>query len=647
MPADAAKTAPLQNFSQRSECNNLGAADNARDVLVCGWVYRYRDQGGVLFVDLRDRSGVVQVVFDLAVDADLLKRADSLRAEDVISVTGKVRLRDKNAINPKLKTGEIEILATGLELLSKAKPSPIPLDEHDDEASEELRLEYRFLDLRRKPMQEALRVRHEFIRSVRNFLDDHGFWEIETPILNKSTPEGARDFLVPSRLNAGEFYALPQSPQIFKQLLMVAGSERYYQIARCFRDEDLRRDRQPEFTQIDIELSFVDKEMIMRLNQQLIAHACKAAFGIDIDPEPVRITYHDAMELYGNDKPDIRFDMKLVELGDWAPMTEFKVFKGAAETGRLKALCVPGGASLSRKDIDDLTQWVMQDYKAKGLAWVKVTENGLESLITKFLPEAAQQALLERTNAKAGDIIFFAGDRADIVFATLSALRLRLAEKLGMIPDVYKALWVVDFPLFDHDHETNALISVHHPFTAAVPEDAHIVLAAAAAETITPEMHQQLLGVRSNAYDFVLNGTEIGGGSIRIHDSKMQQAIFRLLRITDEEAQNRFGFLLKGLEFGAPPHGGIAFGVDRVLMLGLKRFSIRDVMAFPKTQKGTCLMSGAPSSVDDKQLRELYLKSTAAGHGGPKAARAKEGGSGEGHGAPKPAHANAEKTKNS
>jgi len=599
------------DFKNRRECNVVRSADNGNQITVCGWVYRYRDQGGVLFVDLRDRSGVVQVVFDMAIDAELLKKAESLRGEDVIAVIGKVRLRDKNAINPKLATGEIEIVATALELLSKAKPSPIPLDEHDQEASEELRLEYRFLDLRRKPMQEALRVRHEFIRTVRNFLDGEGFWEIETPILNKSTPEGARDFLVPSRLNAGEFYALPQSPQIFKQLLMVAGSERYYQIARCFRDEDLRKDRQPEFTQIDIEMSFIDKEMIMALNERMIAAAMQSAFGVTIDARPERITYHDAMELYGNDKPDTRFAMQLTELGDWAALTEFKVFKGAAETGRLKALCVPGGASLSRKDIDDLTQWVMQDYKAKGLAWVKVSETGLESLITKFLPEAAQQELLKRTGAKAGDIIFFAGDRADIVFATLSALRLKLAEKLNLIPDTYKALWVVDFPLFDWNHETESLLSVHHPFTAPVPEDAHIVKEAANAESITPEMQKALLKVRSDAYDFVLNGVEIGGGSLRIHESDLQQAIFRLLKISDAEAESRFGFLLKGLTYGAPPHGGIAFGVDRVLMLGLKRASIRDVMAFPKTQKGTCLMSGAPSPVDEKQLRELYVKSTA------------------------------------
>lgn len=599
------------NFSERRACNTIRAADSGQNVLVCGWVYRYRDQGGVLFVDLRDRSGVLQVVFDLAVDAELLKQADSLRSEDVVAVTGVVRLRDKNAVNPKLETGEVELLAQSLALLSKAKPSPIPLDEHDDEAAEELRLEYRYLDLRRKVMQESLRVRHEFIRAVRSFLDSEGFWEIETPILNKSTPEGARDFLVPSRLNPGDFYALPQSPQIFKQLLMVAGCERYYQIARCFRDEDLRRDRQPEFTQIDLELSFVGKEQVMRLNERMIAQAMKQAFGITIDDAPMRISYHDAMERFGNDKPDIRFGMELTELGDWAQMTEFQVFRKAAETGRLKALCVPGGATLSRKDIDELTGWVMQDFKAKGLAWIKITENGLESLITKFLPETAQQELLKRTGARVGDIIFFAGDRADIVFATLSALRLRLAEKFNMIPDVYKALWVVDFPLFDWDYETQQVLSVHHPFTAPVPEDVPTVLKAAQAESLTPELQKELLMVRSNAYDFVLNGVEIGGGSIRIHDAQLQQAIFRLLKITDAEAESRFGFLLKGLSFGAPPHGGIAFGVDRILMLGLKRSSIRDVMAFPKTQKGTCLMSGAPSTVDEKQLRELYLKSTA------------------------------------
>lgn len=599
------------NFSDRRACNTIRAVDSGQNVLVCGWVYRYRDQGGVLFVDLRDRSGVLQIVFDLAVDAELLKQADSLRSEDVVAVTGVVRLRDKSAVNPKLETGEVELLAHSLVLLSKAKPSPIPLDEHDDEAAEELRLEYRYLDLRRKVMQESMRVRHEFIRAVRSFLDSEGFWEIETPILNKSTPEGARDFLVPSRLNPGDFYALPQSPQIFKQLLMVAGCERYYQIARCFRDEDLRRDRQPEFTQIDLEMSFVDKEQVMRLNERMIAQAIKQAFGITIDDAPLRLSYREAMERFGNDKPDIRFGMELTELGDWAKMTEFQVFRKAAETGRLKALCVPGGAILSRKDIDELTQWVMQDFKAKGLAWIKITENGLESLITKFLPEAAQQELLKRTGAKAGDIIFFAGDRADIVFATLSALRLRLAEKFNMIPDVYKALWVVDFPLFDWDYETQQVLSVHHPFTAPVPEDVPTVLKAAQAESLTPELLKELLMVRSNAYDFVLNGVEIGGGSIRIHDAQLQQAIFRLLKITDAEAEGRFGFLLKGLSFGAPPHGGIAFGVDRILMLGLKRSSIRDVMAFPKTQKGTCLMSGAPSTVDEKQLRELYLKSTA------------------------------------
>ncbi|MCX7631774.1 MAG: aspartate--tRNA ligase [Turneriella sp.] len=603
---------PVLDFAQRRGCGTLGKNDAGTEVTVCGWVYRYRDQGGVLFVDLRDRSGVLQVVFDRAVDAELFRQAESLRAEDTIAVRGLLRVRDPESVNPKLATGEIELAAKELLVFSKAKPSPIPLDEYDEPAAEELRLEYRYLDLRRKEMQEALRARHEFIAAVRRFLENEGFWEIETPILNKSTPEGARDFLVPSRLNPGEFYALPQSPQIFKQLLMVAGCERYYQIARCFRDEDLRRDRQPEFTQIDLEMSFVDQALLMRTSSRMIAHAFHAAFGIALEEEPPRLSYHEAMELYGTDKPDIRFGLQLVELGDWAAQTEFQVFRKAAETGRLKALCVPGGAALSRKDIDELTQWVMQDFKAKGLAWIKVTENGLESLITKFLPEGVQRELLARTQAKPGDIIFFAGDSAEIVFATLSALRLRMAERFKLIPhNSYRALWIVDFPLFEWDAESAAVTSMHHPFTAPVPADVATVLRLSTAENIGSAEKAALLAVRSNAYDYVLNGVELGGGSIRIHDSTLQQAIFRLLKIRDEDAQAKFGFLLKALSYGAPPHGGIAFGVDRAVMLGLNRTSIRDVMAFPKTQKGICLMSGAPSPVEEKQLRELYIKSTA------------------------------------
>lgn len=601
-------------MDQRISCGNLTAKDvNGENIVVSGWVYRYRDQGGVLFIDLRDRSGILQVVFDRAEGEELLSAAEGLRGEDVILVQGKLRPRDAEAINPKIKTGDVELLASRLEILSKAKPSPIPLDEYDDETSEEHRLRHRYLDLRRAPMQEALAARHNFYRSIRRFLEANDFWEMETPVLNKSTPEGARDFLVPSRLNGGDFYALPQSPQIFKQILMTGGTERYYQIARCFRDEDLRKDRQPEFTQIDIEMSFITQQKIMGLMEKMIIDSLNETFQLNIAAEVPRMTYHDAMENYGNDKPDIRFDMKLIELGEWAATTEFQVFHRAIEKGgRVKALRVPGGAELSRKDIDDLTHWVSQDFKAKGLAWIKHSENGLESVITKFLPEASQAELIKLSGSQPGDIIFFAADSADVVLPTLSALRLKMGERFDLMGKEYRALWVVDFPLFDRDNESGGITSLHHPFTAPVPEDRDklVSLSHKKVKELSKEEMADLLSVRSNAYDFVLNGNEIGGGSIRIHDQETQSAIFRLLNISDEEASERFGFLLRALEYGAPPHGGIAFGVDRILMLALDRKSIRDVIAFPKTQKGTCMMSEAPSPVDFKQLRELQLRST-------------------------------------
>ncbi len=604
----ATRTWTEQVYTERADCGSFTGSSAGKPAFVAGWALRYRDQGGLVFVDLRDRTGIVQIVFDrsdLGADFD---RAPTIRAEYVLAVEGKVRKRAPDQINTKLPTGEIEILVTKYEIINAAKTVPFSLDEYGD-VSEEHRLRYRYLDIRRGEMYLALARRSQLNQALRGALHEQGFIEVETPILNKSTPEGARDFLVPSRINPGQFYALPQSPQIFKQILMVGGVEKYYQIARCFRDEDLRADRQPEFTQLDLEMSFIDEELIMRTLEALWVRVLSEVFSIKIAVPVARITYHDAMERYGIDRPDLRFDMPLVDVADIVKDSEFNVFVQAiAKGGRAKALAVPGGATLSRKEIDDLTAWVGRDYGAKGLAWLKYEEGGLGSSIAKFFTPDQLTRIAERCGMRRGDIVFFAADREHTVNATLGNLRLNLARRFEKIPaGAWALVWVYEFPLFERDPDSGELHSVHHPFTAPVAEDLEILEDPARFQAEGDR-------IRSRAYDLVLNGTEIGGGSIRIHQPWVQQAVFNALGISPEEARDRFGFLLDALAYGAPPHGGAAFGLDRVLMLGLGRDSIRDVIAFPKTQKGACLMSGTPGPVDRNQLRELRIKSLDDAH---------------------------------
>ncbi len=584
---------PFLDFSKQSA---------GEEVFLTGWALRYRDQGGLIFVDLRDRSGLVQIVFDRSVVGDDFDIASGIRSEFVIALEGTVRERGPDAVNPKLATGEIEVLVRRFIVLNKSATPPFELDEYG-EVGEEHRLRYRYLDLRREPMRDAMIMRSRLSQSIRRHLEDEQFLEVETPVLNKSTPEGARDFLVPSRLNPGTFYALPQSPQIFKQILMVAGMERYYQIVKCFRDEDLRADRQPEFTQLDMEYSFVSEELIMESIEKLWQKVFKEVFDLKLEIPVARISYADAMRDYGTDRPDLRFEMKLKDVADIAAESDFKVFRAHAEAGGpVKALPVPGGAALSRKEIDDLTNWVNRDFGAKGLAWLKHEEAGLKSVISKFFSPELLEKLAERCETKPGDLIFFAADRPHVVNATLGNLRNKMAERFELIPeDAWSFVWVTDFPLFEKDPDSGELYSVHHPFTAPRDEDLPILM--------DPERFKaEGENVLSRAYDLVLNGTEIGGGSIRIHRPETQQAVFSALGIGEEEAKEKFGFLLDALKFGAPPHGGIAFGIDRVLMLLLKRESIRDVIAFPKTQKGHGLMSESPSAVDEAQLKELRIR---------------------------------------
>jgi aspartyl-tRNA synthetase len=576
----------------------LSSALVGKSVTLAGWAHRRRDHGGVIFIDLRDRDGLAQVVCDPD-RVEAFRLAESVRNEFVLRVTGVVRARPAGTVNTSLRSGEIEVLAHEVEILNPSLTPPFQLD--DDNLSETVRLEHRIIDLRRDVMQKNLRLRHAASRAARGFLDGHGFVDIETPVLYKSTPEGAREFLVPSRINDGQFYALPQSPQLFKQMLMIAGFDRYYQIVKCFRDEDLRADRQPEFTQIDIETSFLGEADIRRLMEALARHMFKEVLGVAL-PDPFQVmTYEDAMRDYGVDKPDLRVPLKLAELSDVMKDVDFKVFSGPANAagGRVAALCVPGGGTISRKEIDDYTEY-LRGLGAKGLAWIKVNDaakgaEGLQSPIVKNLHAKALAAILERTGARDGDLIFFGADRADACNAHLGALRQKVGHDRGLAEKGWRPLWVVDFPMFEYDEESKEWKARHHPFTS--PKDGH----EAFIETDQAKAY-------AKAYDMVLNGWEIAGGSVRIHRQEVQQQVFRALKISPEDQQAKFGFLLQALQYGAPPHGGIAFGFDRMVTLMAGAEAIRDVIAFPKTQRGQDLVTGAPSPVTERQLRELHIR---------------------------------------
>ncbi|HCY6895695.1 TPA: aspartate--tRNA ligase [Staphylococcus aureus] len=578
-------------------CGLVTEAFLGQEITLKGWVNNRRDLGGLIFVDLRDREGIVQVVFNPAFSEEALKIAETVRSEYVVEVLGTVTKRDPETVNPKIKTGQVEVQVTNIKVINKSETPPFSINEENVNVDENIRSKYRYLDLRRQELAQTFKMRHQITRSIRQYLDDEGFFDIETPVLTKSTPEGARDYLVPSRVHDGEFYALPQSPQLFKQLLMISGFDKYYQIVKCFRDEDLRADRQPEFTQVDIEMSFVDQEDVMQMGEEMLKKVVKEVKGVEINGAFPRMTYKEAMRRYGSDKPDTRFEMELIDVSQLGRDMDFKVFKDTVENdGEIKAIVAKGAAEqYTRKDMDALTEFV-NIYGAKGLAWVKVVEDGLTGPIGRFFEAENVETLLTLTGAEAGDLVMFVADKPNVVAQSLGALRVKLAKELGLIDETkLNFLWVTDWPLLEYDEDAKRYVAAHHPFTS--PKEADIAKLGTAPEE-----------AEANAYDIVLNGYELGGGSIRIHDGELQEKMFEVLGFTKEQAQEQFGFLLDAFKYGAPPHGGIALGLDRLVMLLTNRTNLRDTIAFPKTASATCLLTNAPGEVSDKQLEELSLR---------------------------------------
>ncbi|HDB6703914.1 TPA: aspartate--tRNA ligase [Staphylococcus aureus] len=578
-------------------CGLVTEAFLGQEITLKGWVNNRRDLGGLIFVDLRDREGIVQVVFNPAFSEEALKIAETVRSEYVVEVQGTVTKRDPETVNPKIKTGQVEVQVTNIKVINKSETPPFSINEENVNVDENIRLKYRYLDLRRQELAQTFKMRHQITRSIRQYLDDEGFFDIETPVLTESTPEGARDYLVPSRVHDGEFYALPQSPQLFKQLLMISGFDKYYQIVKCFRDEDLRADRQPEFTQVDIEMSFVDQEDVMQMGEEMLKKVVKEVKGVEINGAFPRMTYKEAMRRYGSDKPDTRFEMELIDVSQLGRDMDFKVFKDTVENdGEIKAIVAKGAAEqYTRKDMDALTEFV-NIYGAKGLAWVKVVEDGLTGPIGRFFETENVETLLTLTGAEAGDLVMFVADKPNVVAQSLGALRVKLAKELGLIDETkLNFLWVTDWPLLEYDEDAKRYVAAHHPFTS--PKEADIAKLGTAPEE-----------AEANAYDIVLNGYELGGGSIRIHDGELQEKMFEVLGFTKEQAQEQFGFLLDAFKYGAPPHGGIALGLDRLVMLLTNRTNLRDTIAFPKTASATCLLTNAPGEVSDKQLEELSLR---------------------------------------